>query len=166
MTRNKDRREWRSPWWVQRGLAWPTRMSIQGTILAPTIKPNQESSHKERIPQDMCINEDLSYKERPSSPRNECQLYATIKTPKPSQIKVCTIYRSSGTLELWKFSNLTFRGYLAGSIPVLFVRSSSFLLRRFLPRTCEDRVTYWRFLASSIGVICGDENSNNCITTS
>ena len=55
---------------------------------------------KERILRDTCINEDLSYRERPFLPRNECQLYTTIKTPKLSQTKVRIIYPSSGTLEL------------------------------------------------------------------
>ena len=53
------------------------------------------------------------------------------KNPKPSEIKVCIIFPSSGTLELWKFSNLTFGGYLAGITLILSVRSSSSLLRRF-----------------------------------
>ena len=67
----------------------------------------------------------------PPCQENESHLYSTIKTPKPSQIKVCIIYPSSGTLELWKFSNLTFKGYLVGTTPVLFARSSSFLLTKF-----------------------------------
>ena len=64
------------------------------------VNPNQKDPYKERIPQDMHINEDLPYMERPSLPRNECQLYTTIKTPKPSQIKVRIIYPNVGTLEL------------------------------------------------------------------
>ena len=36
----------------------------------------------------MWIKEDLSYKERSSKPRNECQFHTTIKTQKPSQTKV------------------------------------------------------------------------------
>ena len=103
---------------------------IQGNILHPTINPNQGNPYKERIPPITCIYEDLSYKERPSPPRNDCQLYATIKTPKPSQTKVRIIYPSSGTLEWWTFSNLTFGGYLAGITPILSVRFSSSLLRR------------------------------------
>ena len=112
------------------GLAWP-RISIQGNILLPMINPNQKGPHKEKIPQDTCINEDLPYKERSSPSRNECQLYFTIKTLKLSQAKVRIIYSSSGTLELWKFSNLTFGGYLVGTTLVLFVRSSFFLFHRF-----------------------------------
>ena len=97
----------------------------------PTINPNQRNPYKERILQSTCINEDLPYKERFSTPRNEGQLYTTIKTPKPSQIKVRIIHPSSSTLELWKFSNLTFGGYLAGTIPVLSARFSLFLFRKF-----------------------------------
>ena len=80
-----------------------------------------------RIPQDTRINEDLPYKERPSLLRNRCQLYATIKTTKSSQIKIRIIYPRFDTLELWKFFNLTFGGYLADTKPVLSTRSSSFL---------------------------------------
>ena len=50
--------------------------------------------------------------------------------PKPSQTKVRIIYPSSGTLELWKFSNLTFKGFLACTTPVLCTRSSLFLFHR------------------------------------
>ena len=52
------------------------------------VNPNQEDSYKKRILQNMHINEDLFYNERSSLTRNECQFHATIKTPKPSQIKV------------------------------------------------------------------------------
>ena len=83
-----------------------------------------------RIPQDTRINEDLPYKERPSLPRNRCQLYATIKTTKSSQIKIRIIYPRFDTLELWKFFNLTFGGYLADTTSVLSTRSSSFLFRK------------------------------------
>ena len=75
----------------------------------------------------MRIYKDLPHKERPSSPRNECQFYTTIKTPKLSQTKVGIIDPSSNTLELWKFSNLTFKGYLVSTTPVFFARSSLFL---------------------------------------
>ena len=128
LTRREGWWEWRSLWRVQRGFAWPPRISIQGNILHPMINPNQESPHKERIPQDTCINEDLPYKERPSPPRNKCQLYATIKTPKPSQTKVRISYPSFGTPEWWKFF---------------------FFVAQVLSRACEDYATYWRFLASS-----------------
>ena len=39
-------------------------------------------------------------------------------------------FPSSSTLELWKFSNLTFGGYLTGTTPVLSTRFSLFLFRR------------------------------------
>ena len=38
-------------------------------------------------------------------------------------------FPSFGTLELWKFSNLTFGGYLVCTTPVLSTRSSLFLFR-------------------------------------
>ena len=126
--------EWPTGWRgqrVQRGLAWSPRMIIHGNGLCPTINLNQRNPYNKRIPQSTCINEDLPYKERPSPPRNKCQLYSTIKTPKPSQIKVRIYYPSSGTLELWEFSNLTFGGYLAGTTLVLSVRLSFSLLHRF-----------------------------------
>ena len=56
------------------------------------VNPNQKDSYKERILQDTRVNEDLPYKKRPSSPRNECHIYTTIKTLKPSQIKVRVIF--------------------------------------------------------------------------
>ena len=83
------------------GPAWPYLASTnvyKGNILCPMVNPNQKDSYKERILQDTRVNEDLPYKKRPSSPRNECQLYAIIKTPKPSQTKVHIIYPSSDTL--------------------------------------------------------------------
>ena len=83
------------------------------------VNPNQKGPYKERILQDIHINKDLPHKEKPSPPRNECQLYTTIKTPKPSQTEVHLIYPNSDTLELWKFSNLTFGGYLAGTTLIL-----------------------------------------------
>ena len=63
------------------------------------VNPSQGDSYKERIPQDTRINEDLTYKERPSMPKNGCQPYATIKTPKPSHTKVRIIPPNSNTLE-------------------------------------------------------------------
>ena len=91
---------------------------------------NQGNPYKERIPPITCIYEDLPYKEKPSPPRNECQLYFIIRTPKLSQTKVRIISPRSNTLELWTFPNLTFRGYLVGTTLELSVRFSSSLLRR------------------------------------
>ena len=112
-------------------------------------------SHKERILQSMSINEDLPYKERYSPPRNKGQFYVTIKTPNPSQIKVCIIYLSSGTLELQKFSKLTFEGYLASATPVLSIRSSFSLLSRCClehMRTMQLTDDFWHHqLALSMG---------------
>ena len=107
-----------------------------GSFLYPKINPNKRNPYKERIPQSMCINKDLPYKERSSLLRNKGQLYTTIKTSKPSQIKVRIIYPSSGTLELWKFSNLTIGGYLVGTTPVHFARSSLFLFLFLFRRFC------------------------------
>ena len=60
--------------------------------LASPINPNQRNLHKERIPPNTCINENLPYKERSSPPKNEGQFYTTIKTSKPSQTKVHVIF--------------------------------------------------------------------------
>ena len=92
------------------------------------VNPNPKDSYNERILQDTRINEDLPYKEIPFPPRNGCQLYATIKTPKPSEIKIRIIYPSSDILKLGKFSDLTFGGNFAGTISVLSVGSSPSLL--------------------------------------
>ena len=74
------------------------------------------------------------------------------KNPKPSEIKVRIIYPNSGTLELWKFSNFTFEGYLAGTTPVLFVRfSSSLLCRSCLGHVRTVRLTN-NFFTSSSGI--------------
>ena len=43
--------------------------------------------YKERILQNTCINKDLPYKERPSPPRNECQLHTTIKPQDPHKLR-------------------------------------------------------------------------------
>ena len=48
----------------------------------------------------MPVNSDFPYKEMPSYARNGGRFYTTIKTPKPSQIKVSIIHPSSGILEL------------------------------------------------------------------
>ena len=65
------------------------------------------------------------------------------KNLKPLETKVRIIYPSSDTLELSKFSNLTFGEYLAGTIPVFFVRSSySYSYSSLLRRAREDCVIY------------------------
>ena len=100
----------------------------------------------ERILQNTCVNENLPHKEMPSSPKNKGQFHATIKKPKPSKIKVHIIYPNSDTIELWKFSNLTFGGYLAGTAPMPSVRSSSSLLCRFClehARTVQHTDSFW-----------------------
>ena len=79
--------------WVYKETSYAPRLTLIKRIL------------KERILQDTRINEDLPHKERPSPPRNECQLYTTIKTPKPSQTKVHIIYPNSGTKRICLFLN-------------------------------------------------------------
>ena len=90
----------------------------------------------------------------------------TIKAPKPSDTKVHIIYPISGTLELWKFFNLTFRGYLAGTTLVLSARFSLFLFHSF----CLEHVrTMWLtndFWHHQLAPFYGNENNNNHITTS
>ena len=93
--------------------------------------------------------------------RNGCQLYVTIKTPKSSLIKVCIIYPSSGTLELWKFSNLTFGGCLVGTTPILFTRSSLFLFHM----CCLEHVRTVRFIDDfwHHQLLCVELNKFGCI---
>ena len=83
------------------------------------------------------------------------------KNPKPSKNKVRIIYLSSGILELWKISNLTFRRFLASTTLVLFVEFFFFFLfvMQILSRACKDRVAYWRFLTSSVGAIYEEKHS-------
>ena len=52
------------------------------------------------IPPITCTYKDLPYKERPFLPINECQLYATMRTPNLSQTKISINYPNSDTLEL------------------------------------------------------------------
>ena len=75
------------------------------------------------------LMEIYSYKEKTCCARIGVWFYTTIKAPIPSLIKVCKIQPSSGTLELWQSSNLTFRGYLIGTTPMLFVRFSLFVVQ-------------------------------------
>ena len=113
---------------------------MQGNILHLTINPNQRNLHKKRIPPNMCINENLPHKERSFPPRNEGQFYTTIKTPKPSQTKIRIIFQVWHTRVVEILSNLTFEGHLASTTPILSVRSSLFLFRRF----CLEHVkTVW-----------------------
>ena len=37
---------------------------MQGNILYSTVNPSKGNPYKERIPQNICINEDLPYKEK------------------------------------------------------------------------------------------------------
>ena len=98
-----------------------------------------------------------SYKKRSSKPRRIYQLYATIKTPRPSQIKVRIIHPSFSTLELWKV--LTWPSEGIWPTPH---RCSLLGLLFLLCRYCFECVrTVWLtgdFLASSIGAVCGNCN--------
>ena len=84
-----------------------------------------------RIPKYTPINSDFPYKETPSYARNGGRFYITIKTPKTP------IDQGTHNLpQLWhsrvvRSFNLIFRGYLAGTTPVLSVRSSLFVLCRY-----------------------------------
>ena len=100
-------------------------------ILCPTTNPNQWDLCMVRIPWNTCIYEDFPHKETLSPPRKPRSVLHYYKNPKPQETKVRIIYPSSGILELWEFSNLTFGGSLAGTTPVLFTGSSLFLFRRF-----------------------------------
>ena len=105
--------------WHPHGLSCPQETS-KWNILRLTINPNQQNRYMERILKNACFYEDLPYKEKfPFPKKEESRFYTTIKTLKHSQTKVRIISPSSGTLELWKFSNLTFGGFLADITPVL-----------------------------------------------
>ena len=105
--------------WHPHGLSSPQETS-KWNILRLTINPNQQNRYMERILKNACFYEDLPYKEKfPFPKKEESRFYTTIKTLKHSQTKVRIISPSSGTLELWKFSNLTFGGFLADITPVL-----------------------------------------------
>ena len=132
--------------WHPRGLS-DLQETSNGNVLSPTINPKQQSLFMERIPQNTCIYENLPHKEMPSSPRNKGRFHIIIGNLKPSEIKVHIIYPNSKTLELWKFFNLTFGGYLPCTILVLSVKSSSSsLLCRFYPehtRTVQLTDDFW-----------------------
>ena len=85
--------------WHPRGLS-DLQETSNGNVLSPMINPKQQSAFMERIPQNMCIYENLPHKKMPSSPRNKGRIHTTIKNLKPSEIKIRIIYLSSGTLEL------------------------------------------------------------------
>ena len=119
-----------------------------------------------RIPLNTCIYEDLLHNETPSPPRKSRSVLHYYKNPKPLEIKVCRIYPNFGTLKLWTFSNLTFRGYLAGTTSILSVRFPSSLFCRFclehvrtvqLPDDCRYH---------QLAPFMGKANSNSHITIS
>ena len=117
--------------WHQRGLSGLQETS-KGNVLRPTINLNQWNLYIERIPRDTYIYEDLPHKETSSSPRKQRSILHYYKNPKPKEIKVRIIYPNSCTLELWTLFNLTFKGYLASTAPILSLRFSSLLCKFFL----------------------------------
>ena len=69
--KNKEAKGNKKAWQVQHGFAWPPRISMQGIILYPTINSSQGNPYKEKIPQNICINEDLPYKEKTLSSKKQ-----------------------------------------------------------------------------------------------
>ena len=68
------------------------------------------------------------------------------KNPKLSENKIRIIDFNSGTLELWKFFNLTFRGSLAGITLILCIGFFFFFfVVQILSRA---HAVYWQFLTS------------------
>ena len=127
--------------------------TLNGNVLHLTINPSQWNLNVERISQNTYIYEDLPHKGNISLSKKRKSVLHYYKNPKPLENKVRITYTSSSTLELRrKFSNLTFAGSLAGTTPVpswglLFCVVQVFSWAR------EDRVTYWRFLASSVCIL-------------
>ena len=83
-----------------------------------------------------------SYKEKTSTPRRRAQPFTTIKAPIPSEIKVRIIYHSLALYSCENSSNLTFRGYSAGTTLVLSGRSYLFIMQ-VLFRVCKYRTAHW-----------------------
>ena len=113
-----------------------------------------------RIPEDMRINQDLLYKgmtcsshfgihkedsnkEKTFTPRKRDHPSTTIKTPISSLTKVCIIYPSLAVQSCENGSNLTFGGYLAGTKPVLSIRSFLSFFCTGDSFECQNRVTHW-----------------------
>ena len=82
------------------------------------INPNQRNLHMGRISQNTRIYALIGNIFFVKKPRSILHYY---KNPKNLEIKVRIIYPNFGSLELWKFANLTFGGYLAGTTPVLSI---------------------------------------------
>ena len=148
--------------WCPCGLSGLQETSNEN-ILRLTINPNQWNLYMVRIPWNTCIYEDLPHKETPSPPRKPRSVLHYYKNPKAPETNVRIIYPSSSTLKWWKFSNLTFGGSLADTIPVLSVGFFSFFVVQVLSRACEDSVAFWGFLASLVGAICGEESKPEAI---
>ena len=129
-----------------RGCQKPQMGNTCDTYLTTIESQGKWNPSTKRIPEDMCINEDLLYKEiscpsrlglfkrismreKTSIRRKRCQPSTTIKAQIPSQIKVRIIYPSLALQSCENSSNLIFRGYSAGTTPVLSFRSSLFAVQ-------------------------------------
>ena len=134
--------------WHLHGLS-SLQETLNGNILRPTTNANQWNLCMARIPWNTCMYGNHPQKETPSPPRKPRSTLHYCKNPKPLETKVRIIYPRSGTLELWKFSNLTFKGSLAGTTLVLSVGFFFFIVVQVLSRACEDCAAYWRFSTSS-----------------
>ena len=136
LTRLTYDRDWKlmPPWWKEE-LGWrfwrnPNLVSTytyKEISCAPHPMMNNKDSYKERISKSMFMRIPI-WKRLLSQEKRDQPLF-TIKAQILSLIKVRIIY------PLWhsrvvRNSNLTFGGYLAGTTPVLSVRSSLFVLRK------------------------------------
>ena len=96
-----------------------------------------------RILEDTHINEDLPYKEKTNPQKTG----------------------THNSLQLWhskvvRSFNLTFGGYLAGTTPMLSIRSSLFIVQ-VLFRACKDYVAHWWFFGIITLVIRRNERNND-----
>ena len=133
-------------WWFWRNPNLVSTYTYKEVPCAPRPMMNNKYSYKERIPKNMFMR--IPIWKKLLSQEKRSQPLSTIKTTIISLTKVRIIYL------LWhsrvvRNSNLTFGGYLAGTTPVLSVRSSLFVFVQVLFRVREDRVTYWWFFGIS-----------------
>ena len=88
-----------------------------------------------RILEYTCINEYLTHKEKTCSANKGVCPYVTIKTQRPSRKRYAQFLKSSYSLTLLELSSdLTFGGSLAGTTPILSVRSFFVLGRSGIER--------------------------------
>ena len=127
--------EWKlmPPWW-RKELGWrfwrnPKLVSTHmykeiSCALCPML--NKKDSYKERITKNILMR--IPIWKGLLSQGKRGQPFSTIKAPIPSLTNVRIIYLLWHS-RLVRNSNLTFRGYLAGTTPVLSVKSSFLLCR-------------------------------------